>query len=83
MKLRIAMWACAGALVAVFWGLYISATFPNPLGNASVLIYLSCPISLVRHSPINFYSVVLVNAATYALAGALVEVVRGHRWRRA
>jgi hypothetical protein len=77
MKLRIAIWACVGALVVVIWRLYLSATFPNPLlGTARVLIDLTCPIALVRHYPVSFYSVLLVNAGTYALVGVLVEIVR-------
>ena len=32
MKLRIAIWSGVGALVVVFWTLYISATSPTPLG---------------------------------------------------
>ncbi len=77
MKLRIAIWATVGALVAVFWRLYISATFPAPLsGTARTLIDLTCPIALVRHHPIGFYFVLFANAATYALVGALVEMLR-------
>jgi hypothetical protein len=77
MKLRIAIWAAAGALVVVIWRFCISATFPNPLlGTARVLIDLTCPIALVRHHAMSFYSVLLVNAGTYALLGVIVEIVR-------
>lgn len=79
MKLRIAIWACVGALVVVVWRLYLSATFPAPLlGTARVLVDLTCPIALVRHHAMSFYSVLLVNAGTYALVGVLVEIVRQH-----
>jgi hypothetical protein len=78
MKLRIALWASAGALVVVFWDLYMSATFPAPLGILRTLAYLTCPISLAQHYPLSFYFVLLVNAATYALVGTVVETTRRH-----
>ena len=79
MNLRIAMWAGVGALVALFWALYISAIFPTQLsGFALALIHVTCPVSLIRHYPVSFYAVVLVNAATYALVGAVVESIRQH-----
>jgi hypothetical protein len=76
MKLRIALWAAAGALVVVFWSLYISATKPTPLGSMSALLDLTCPIALARHYPMSIYFVLLANAATYALIGAAVEFTR-------
>jgi hypothetical protein len=76
MKSRIAIWAGAGALVVVFWTLYIPATFPTPLGVVWTLVYLTCPIALARHHALSFYLVLLVNAATYALVGMVVETIR-------
>ena len=76
MKSRIAIWASVGALVVLFWRLYMSATFPTPLGVVWTLVYLTCPIALARHYALGFYFVLLVNAATYALVGMLVETVR-------
>jgi len=77
MKSRIAIWAAVGAFVVVFWTLYISATFPTPLGAARTLIDLTCPVALARHyGPHGFYSVLLVNAVTYALVGMVVETIR-------
>jgi len=79
MKLRIAIWASIGALVAIVWRLYLSATFPTPLSGAMrTLADLTCPIALARHLALNFYSVLVVNAATYAVAGAIVEILRRH-----
>jgi hypothetical protein len=78
MKLRIAIWAGAGALVVVLWTLYISATHHNTLGIVRTLEYLTCPIALASHFVLGFYSVLLLNAATYALVGMLVEAT----WRR-
>ena len=76
MRLRIAIWAAVGALVVVFWTAYISATPSFPVGFARTLVYLTCPIALIRHSPISFYFVLLVNAGTYALVGAFAEAMR-------
>ena len=81
MRLRIAIWAAVGALVVVFWALYLSATASTPHGIIWTLVYLTCPIALGRHHPQTFYFVLLVNAITYALAGTVVETVR-QRHRR-
>jgi hypothetical protein len=78
MKLRIAIWSGVGALVVVFWTLYISATSPTPLGIVWTLAYLTCPIALAHHYALSFYSVLLMNAATYALVGSVVETMRRH-----
>jgi hypothetical protein len=82
MKLRIAIWSGLGALVVVFWRVYISLTFSNPLGAGGVgraLVDLTCPISIASPPhPQTFYFVLFVNAATYALAGAVVETIRRH-----
>ena len=76
MKLRIAIWSGVGALVVVFWTLYISATSPIPLGTLWTMACLTCPIALAHHYALSFYSVVLINAATYALVGSFVETMR-------
>jgi hypothetical protein len=76
MKLRIAIWSGVGALVVVFWTLYISATSPTPFGIVWTLAYLTCPIALARHYAVSFYSILLMNAATYALVGLVVETMR-------
>jgi hypothetical protein len=80
MKSRIAIWAALGVLVVIAWTIYISATLSNPLGRGGVgriLVYLTCPISLAsQHHPQGFYFVLITNAATYALAGVVVETMR-------
>jgi len=81
MKRRIAIWASVGALVAVCWTIYASATFPTPLaavGIARTLVYLTCPIALAHQYALSFYFVLLGNAATYALVGMVVESIRRH-----
>ena len=80
MKSRIAIWAALGALVVVAWGISTSTTLSNPLGRdglGRVLIYLTCPIAMAgqRH-PQAFYFVLIANAATYALAGVVIETLR-------
>jgi hypothetical protein len=82
MKLRILIWTGAGALVVVLWTLYISATSPKPLGDVWTLAYLTCPIALARRYPLSFYFVRLINAATYALAGTVVETMKRQFSRR-
>jgi hypothetical protein len=77
-KLRIAVWAGVGALVVVLWTLYISATSTTPLGIVRSLAYLTCPISLARRYALGFHFVLLMNAATYALVGTVVETMRRH-----
>jgi hypothetical protein len=72
------MWTGVGALVVVFWTLYVSATSPTALGNVWTLAYLTCPIALAHHYALSFYFVLLINAATYALVGTVVETVRRH-----
>jgi hypothetical protein len=81
MKLRIAIWTGMGALVVILWSLYISATSPAPLGIAWILAYLTCPISLAHRHALSFDLVLLTNAATYALAGSVVETMR-RRYRQ-
>jgi hypothetical protein len=80
MKLRIAIWSGLGALVVLVWRVYISVTLSNPLGTdgvGRVLVFLTCPIAIdSQHHPQGFYFVLLMNAATYALAGVVVETTR-------
>ncbi|HEV2521563.1 MAG TPA: hypothetical protein VGT24_04205 [Candidatus Acidoferrales bacterium] len=82
MKLRVAIWSGVGALVVVFWTLYISAASPTPLGIVWTLACLTCPIALARHYTLSFYLVLFMNAATYALVGLVVETMRRHYKRR-
>jgi hypothetical protein len=85
MKLRIAIWAVAGAIAVLSWSLCFMATPANNLGSLWILVYFTCPItSLVRsyhHSNSMYnsmYSVLVVNTATYALVGTAVEILRRH-----
>ena len=80
MRLRIAIWACAGFLVAVFWALFAIATFPatsERIRDVWILITLTCPISIAgMHYPISLYAVLVANTVTYALVGLIVESLR-------
>ena len=76
MKLRIAIWSGVGALVVVFWTLYISAASQTPLGALWIVACLTCPVALAHYYALNFYTVLLINAATYALVGLVVETMR-------
>jgi|HubBroStandDraft_1064217.scaffolds.fasta_scaffold864812_1 hypothetical protein len=80
MKRRIALWASAGFLVAGGWALYALASRPPALGLGDpllILVRLTCPIAILGSSyPISLYWVLLANAATYGLAGLIVETLR-------
>jgi hypothetical protein len=78
MKHRITMWTSAGFLVAGYWAVYAFATTPTMLfakPEIMILVQLS-PIALLSHYPISLSWVLLLNAATYALVGLIVETVR-------
>lgn len=81
MKYRIALWASAGFLVAVFWAIYfamVSKDIPiQPIVHT--LASLSCPISLVGeyfHFGVKLSWVLVTNTAFYALFGLIVETLR-------
>ena len=83
MKRRIAIWACVGFQVACCWVLY---TFVAPLDRLMMMmrepavraiLFMSCPVvSAVRDLPLPFWSVPVINAASYAVAGLIVEMLR-------
>jgi hypothetical protein len=81
MNYRIAMWACAGFLVAGFWALFAIATFPSSerMRDVWTLVGVTCPIAIAgMHYPISLYETLAANAVTYALLGLIVETLR-HR----
>ena len=82
MKYRIAMWASVGFLIAGLWALYALAATPPALGHGDPLlplVRLTCPIAILGNSyAISLFWALVANAATYALAGLLVESLR-HR----
>jgi hypothetical protein len=79
MKHRIVIWASVGFLVAGCWALYALATNPPAMTSADpilTLVRLTCPIALLSSHPLSLYSVLLANAAIYALVGLIVETLR-------
>jgi hypothetical protein len=81
MKFRIAMWASAGFLVAVFWAIYfamVSKDIPvEPVVYA--LASFSCPLVLVGnhfHFGVKLWWVLVTNAAFFGLFGLVVEGLR-------
>jgi hypothetical protein len=83
MKRRIAVWACAGFLLAACWGLYAFAAGPEqfimsmkePLMQA--LVFVTCPVSFAgRYFAISLWWALAINAATYALIGVIAETLR-------
>ena len=83
MKHRIVIWASAGFLVAACWVLYtlvapmdfLSMSLREPIVVA--LAAVTCPISYAgRHFAIHFWWVPPLNAATYAVIGLVVEMLR-------
>jgi hypothetical protein len=79
MKRRIGIWAIVGFLVAGTWALYALAVKPPALTSADpvlLLVRLTCPIAILSSFPIRLYWVLLANAATYALAALLFEILR-------
>jgi hypothetical protein len=70
-----------GFLVAGGWGVYFAlANKDNPINPiVNTLSRVTCPAgmaSLHFHFPISVYWVLIVNAATYALVGVIVETLR-------
>jgi hypothetical protein len=83
MKYRIALWAVAGLVVAAGWGLYAVATFPSPINPATPVVWnlalITQPIAFASwrlHFPVSIYVVLLANAATYAMVGLIIEILR-------
>src|SRR5215472_18550450 len=83
MKRRISLWATVGFLIASCWVLYTFIAPPDfllvsmrdPVVQAAAI--MSCPIAYAgRYFPLHFWWVPPINAATYALAGLIVEMLR-------
>ena len=78
-KYRIAIWAAAGFLVASGWAVYFLVASKNhPIEPiVSTLVRLTCPIAIVgSHYPVSLYSALVANAATYALFGLVIDILR-------
>ena len=82
---RIAMWAGAGLLVSAGWGLYFAST--NKALPIEPLVYILASLTqptaavalyLKPVHQLGLIWAVIVNAATYALLGLVVETIRRH-----
>lgn len=83
MRNRILIWAIVGFLVASGWIIYSFVTPPDILGASmrnplvEALAFTSCPITIAgRYFPLRFWWVPPANAASYALIGLIVELLR-------
>ncbi|MFZ0305162.1 MAG: hypothetical protein WAL75_20900 [Terracidiphilus sp.] len=85
---RVGWWALGGLAVAFFWvlvfyfigpsrGVYPGqAALLNDLGHSTAL-WVTLPWGLLlRHVPITWYESLVLNAASYACIGLLVETIR-------
>lgn len=73
MRRRLALWAMAGAFVALSWVLLslVIPLFSHPL--LWTIAQLSCPVAFFAHFAIKWYWVVLSNIPVYLLVGFTVE----------
>jgi hypothetical protein len=80
MKYRIAVWTSAGFFIAGWWVLYAFATAPltnERMRDVWIFACLTCPVQIAgSYFPLSLYSVLVANAATYALVGLMVETLR-------
>ena len=81
--IRVAMWAGAGFVVAVGWGLYFaSADKATPIGSmVYTLAYLTTPVAgvvsaLYPDFPLGLRTVVAANVVTYAILASIAEQLR-------
>ena len=82
MKYRIVAWAFVGFAVAGCWAFYAFANAPATMMSREPLLTLiefTCPVVLVSfyfNVGVSVYATLVVNAATYALLGLIVETLR-------
>jgi len=83
MKRRVAIWACAGFLVACGWVLYTFAASPEQLITnlreplVEAIGFVSLPVVFaLRRFPLHFWWVPLINASTYTVFGLGLELLR-------
>jgi len=80
-KHRIAIWAIAGVIVAVFWAIYFAGMGKDVPVQPIIrtLASISCPLALVGnyfHFGVKLTWVIVSNAAFYALFGLIAETLR-------
>ncbi|MGP8252175.1 MAG: hypothetical protein ACLQHF_09080 [Terracidiphilus sp.] len=75
---RIGWWALGGLAVALFW-LVLILIFPRGQGPGAdwLIVQISVPfLPFARHVAITWYESLVLNAASYACIGLLVETIR-------
>lgn len=83
---RIAVWASAGLLVSLGWGLYFATANKGASIGSSILLFArltqpAAAIALYVKPSLAFglASVAAANAAVYGVIGLIVELTRQHR----
>jgi hypothetical protein len=82
MKRTIAIWAAAGLLLAVAWAVYAAYVpmYRGSLGPATwttlALTFPAAFASMRIGFPLRLVWALVLNVATFAMVGALVEVIR-------
>lgn len=74
---KIGIWALVGIIVACCWVVIGIVVGPSYNLGRSTLVLITAPASFLgRRVPLTFYWFILLNAATYAVVGLGIEVVR-------
>ncbi|MBZ5578324.1 MAG: hypothetical protein LAP40_17305 [Acidobacteriia bacterium] len=83
--MRLVLWASAGFLVSVGWGLYFASASKSvaigPMINALARFTqpaVAAFLFLKPAFPLGLLWVIVANAATYALLGVTAETIRHH-----
>lgn len=77
MKRKIAFWALAGFIVAAIWAVAAKAAGGWPQSSTIwLLVDVTCPIALLRQHPLSLDLVLVINAATYAVLGLSIQLIR-------
>ncbi|MGB6686923.1 MAG: hypothetical protein WBE76_03685 [Terracidiphilus sp.] len=80
MKRRIGLWALIGFAVACGWVILGLVMGPEYNLGRSTVVAITVPVSILgRTMPLTYYSVILLNAATYALFGLAQEPFWPHQ----
>ena len=82
MTRRIALWSLVGLTVACAWVVLTMSLHPATLLRLEHGRYfwtvadITAPVALLRHYPLKYYWVVLLNGVAYALVGFAFELGR-------
>jgi len=79
---RIALWSLVGLIVECAWVVITMSLEPATLlrlehgGYFWTVADITAPVALLRHYPLKYYWVVLLNGLAYAFVGLAFELVR-------